>query len=349
MHKFLLSLLGILLFSLPIQAIPDTKTTFRLALLVPSTGDDASWSQPMIQAAENLTKNENISIEIAVDPDGDIRAKDLIREFATTGTDLILCHGSQYGELVNSLASDFPEVGFAWGSSGEIDTSLLRPNVFTYRAASEEAGFINGVIASLLTSNDRIGVISPIQSLEAERYIAGCRQALEVSAPDVELIVMYTKNFKHTTSAHEAAKTLVDMGVDVLMGLSQQSPGAIEVAKNHQVMWLAVQADQAPLAPDVVIASQVYDWSGPLIEMIHSTKRGQAGGKHLVLSFANGGLSLSFNKNLPIPSDLNLTAQKLISSLINGNITLSAPEQVVPKGDEELLSLLKEVQKSQVH
>src|SRR5574341_2427083 len=68
-----------------------------------------------------------------------------IRDYAAKGYNLVIAHGSQYGSSVQEIAPDFPDTSFAWGTT--VDTFGL-PNVFAYEAASQEGGFVNGVMAA---------------------------------------------------------------------------------------------------------------------------------------------------------------------------------------------------------
>ncbi len=53
----------------------------------------------------------------------------------------MIAHGSQYGSIVEELATEFLEVLFAWGT--DMNTFEL-DNVFAYTAASDQGGYING-------------------------------------------------------------------------------------------------------------------------------------------------------------------------------------------------------------
>ena len=73
-----------------------------------------------------------------------------IRDYASQGFDIVIAHGSQYGSSVQEIAKDFPKVTFAWGT--DVNTFGL-PNVYAYTAAAEEGGYVNGVLAAMLTKS----------------------------------------------------------------------------------------------------------------------------------------------------------------------------------------------------
>ena len=93
-----------------------------------------------------------------------------IRDYATQGYDLVIAHGSQYGSSLQEIAPDFPETSFAWGTT--VDT-FGQPNIFAYEAASQEGGYVNGVLAATLSNSKVIGVVGPIETGDAKLYVDG--------------------------------------------------------------------------------------------------------------------------------------------------------------------------------
>jgi len=80
------------------------------------------------------------------------------RQYVAKGFDIVIGHGAQYKNLILEMADEFPKTTFAFGTSGEIGPK----NVFTYMPESEETGYINGVIAGLITKSNIIGIVGPV-------------------------------------------------------------------------------------------------------------------------------------------------------------------------------------------
>jgi len=98
--------------------------------------------------------------------------------------------------------------------------------------------------------------------------------------------------------------------------------GAIGVAEASGVMWFGTQADQSALAPDVVVANQVYDWTGALKQMLTQIHEGQMGGATYALTLANGGLKIAFNPGYSVPEDVLASADAAIAGISDGSITI---------------------------
>jgi basic membrane protein A len=123
---------------------------FRVALVAPSATNDLAFTQSMFDALTSLEEAEGLEIAVSDNLFVVEDAASAIQSYASEGYDLVIAHGSQFGASVEEIAKDFPEVSFAWGTAG--DTFGL-PNVFAYQAASDQGGYVQGVIAAGLSTS----------------------------------------------------------------------------------------------------------------------------------------------------------------------------------------------------
>jgi basic membrane protein A len=195
------------------------------------------------------------------------------------------------------------------------------PNVYAYTAAAEEGGFVNGVLAALLTKSKLIGVTGPVEVGDAKTYIDGFTQGVASVDPAINLSKTWTGSFSDVALMTEAAKTHIASGADALTGSSQSVVGSIGAAKEAgNVLWFGTQQDQASLAPELVVASQVYDWTKMINEIIVNRKNGKLGGTQYKLQLINDGLKISFNSGYTLPADAKAAADKAIEGIKNGTI-----------------------------
>ncbi len=78
-------------------------------------------------------------------------------------------------------------------------------NVFAYEANAQEGGYVNGVIAALLSQSDVLGVVGPVEAGDAKLYIDGFVNGAKATKPDIGVNVSYTGSFGDTALAAEAA------------------------------------------------------------------------------------------------------------------------------------------------
>lgn len=306
---------------------------FRVAIVMPSSTTDIAWSQSMFDSltAVQAEMGGEDALKIAYS-EGMFRVTDAsaaIRDYAAEGYDLVIAHGAQYGNSVFEVATDFTETSFAWGTSSDTGADRGINNVFAYGAVANEGGYVNGVVAAMLSENDVIGVIGPVAG-DAKLYIDGFVRGVTEVKPDAQVNISYTGSFSDTTLAAEAAHVHIQAGADVLTGSAQQVVGAIGVANENGVAWLGTQSDQISLGPDVVVTNQIYNWANVIADMIAKIEAGELGGTAYRLTFENDGLRLEFNESIEIDDAVKEAARAAIEDIKSG-----AVEPVLIEEDDE--------------
>ncbi len=306
-----------------VMEAPMFDDTFRVAVVMPSALNDLAFSQSMYDALLSIQewlggeeKMEFVYSESMFVVDDAAAA---IRDYASQDFDLVIAHGSQYGSSLQEIAPDFPETSFAWGTT--VDTFDI-PNIFAYEARSEQGGYVNGVIAANLTDSNVIGIVGPIETGDAKLYIDGFAMGAKAANPDVTVNINYIGSFSDVALAAEAANTHIGAGADVLAGTAQMVVGAIGVAEENGALWFGTQASQTSLAPDIVVANQVYHWEVLLKEMVTMIADGTYGGQAFALTLENGGLEIEYNADYPIPDDVMSLADDTVKDIIDGTITI---------------------------
>ncbi len=297
---------------------------FRVAVVFPSPITDASFSQSMYEALLSIQKEMGgkDKMEIAYSenlfnvPD----AAAAIRDYASKGFDLVIAHGSQYGTSLQQIAPDFPETSFAWGTSLDTFQADNINNVFAYQAQAEQGGYVLGTIAALMSKTGVLGVTGPVEAGDAKLYVDGFKAGAEAAKPGTVVNVSYTGSFSDVSLMSAAAETHISAGADMLTGSSQSVVGAIGVAKDKGVYWFGTQWDQTSLAPEAVLASQVYDWTGIVNDMIASREAGVLGNKAYTLTFKNKGLVIQYNDKITVPADVKAAADKVIQDIMDGTV-----------------------------
>jgi len=291
--------------------------TFRVAVIMPSSISDLAFSQSMYDALLTIQEEmgkENFEFVYSESMFVVADAAAAIRDYASEGYDLVIAHGSQYGSSLVDIAPDFPNTSFTWGTSVNTFSDQGITNIFAYEARSEEGGYACGVLAAKLSESNVYGVIGPIETGDAKLYVDGFRAGVLATKPDAQVNVNWTGSFSDVALASEAAQTHINVGADVLTGTAQMVVGAIGVARQRGVLWFGTQADQTSLAPEVVVANQVYDWTVVLKPMIQLIKEGTMGGTTYALTLANGGLKIVVNQEALVG--------KTIQDIIEGKIDI---------------------------
>jgi basic membrane protein A len=299
---------------------------FRVAVIMPSNINDLAFSQSMYDALiaiqSEMGGEEKMELVYSEGMFVVDDAAAAIRDYASQGYDLVIAHGSQYGSSLQEIAPDFPETSFAHGTTVNTFVDEGIENVFAYDAASDQGGYVNGVIAANLTESKVIGIVGPIETGDAKLYIDGFVAGVNATDPSVEVNVNYIGSFSDVALASESANTHIAAGADILAGTAQMVVGAIGVAEEKGVLWFGTQASQTSLAPDIVVANQVYDWTVALDEMIEQIKNGTYGGTAYRITLENEGLVMDYNTGFDLASDVKSQADAAVSGIIDGSVSI---------------------------
>lgn len=323
-RKFVL-LIFVVLFALSGSAIAQDGPV-RIAIVMPSSITDLAWSQAIYDALVEVQTEMGGegAMEIAY-TEGmfDVAAAgQALRDYAEDGYDIVIAHGTQYGTSLFELAPDYPDTSFAWGTASDTGTEQGLTNIFAYEAAAEQGGYINGVMAGLLTQNNVIGVVGPVPAGDALLYINGFIQGVAASNPEAAVNVTYTQSFSDVAKGTEAAQTHIAAGADVLTGSSQMVVGAIEAIQNVGGVWFGTQSDQSAQWPATVVASQVYDWTAVIEDIIAQRAGGVMGGVAYNLTLENGGLKFAFG-DVAISPELLIAAGSAAAGIEDGSIAVA--------------------------
>ena len=323
MRKLLFAL-GAVLLAASASAAPSSK--IKIALIVQDTVDDKGWCQSMHDAIKAVQKKYgpalvDYSYSEKMKP---VDAGSAARQYASGGYDIIIAHGAQYKNLILEKAEEFPKTTFAFGTSADVGPK----NVFTYMPESEQTGYLNGLIAGLVTKSNVIGLVGPVDGGDAARYDRGFVMGVKAVNAKAEVKVAHTGSFGDFVKAGELAQTHIKAGADVLTGSSQQALGALQAVatyKDKPIWWVGQDTAQLAIPEAVkVIAAASYDYSAVIEQLIAKRQGGVLGGENLPLTFANGGFVYKYNDKVGpvLTGDIKSKVEAAKASLLAGKLPL---------------------------
>ena len=283
----------VLLFPCLTPAIAAEK--LKVALVLPGKADDVSFNQAMYRGAMEYAELNPDLISLKV-VEGVYDVADIdptLRDYADAGYNVVIGHGYQFSEPVNTVAAQYPEVAFLLGCGVG-----YQPNSQIYDVQLEAGGYLMGVVAALATQSDKVGVIGGGEGSEITRGHEGFKAGAKFVNPDIEIQEVYTGDWNDTTGAYEAAIGMYDAGVDVIwhsgdgIGL-----GVVQAAEEKDMYVLGNVEDQLTLAPKNVLSGLQYEWGNALERIFASIQDGSFihdGEKDtIMINVMNGGLSMT--------------------------------------------------------
>lgn len=293
----LIALIATAVFAQGGQEAEETESgAIKIALIIENTVDDKGWGQAMHDGIKLAQSQRPGEIEYAYSEKmKPVDAGSAVLQYAGLGYDIIIGHGAQYKNLITEMAEEYPEISFAFGTSAEV----VGDNVFTYMPQSEETGYLNGLIAGMITKSNTIGLVGPVDGGDAARYNRGFVLGVKEVNPSANVIVAHTGSFGDNVKAAELAQSQIKAGADVLTGSSQQALGALRAVAdfpNEEIWWLGQDLAQLAIPEEYkVIAASSYNYSAVINDMVDLVSEGTLGGMNVPMNFNNNGFIFEYN------------------------------------------------------
>ena len=231
---------------------------YKAAAIFGGAINDGNWNETQYNGLKSL---EGMGFEISyMENVGDTDAAEAARSYAADGYNLIYLTTNSYQDYCKDIAVEFPEVTFI-----QINGTLVQDNFISVRIADEQQGFLQGVIAALLTETGKVGFvggmeINPIK-LGSSGFQQGVDYANEQYGLSVEATRINTGSFTDVNQAKETAISLIESGCDVVAPMANDaSVGVMEAAEEKGVMAVACGLGQdasAPTATRVIVVKDV--------------------------------------------------------------------------------------------
>jgi basic membrane protein A and related proteins len=321
MSKKLFILLGLLAIVglVTIAAAPKADGDFKMAAILPGVITDADYNT--LGYLGLLGVQKELGIDVAYSESVPVPDVDrVMREYIADGFNIIFTHGGQFVSQTLELAGEFPEVYFIAEGDGNVEDA---PANFWIIDRNFQVGFYAlGAVAAQQTQTGKIGYIGGLTLPFSYAEVHAMEQAIADLELDVELNPVWAGNFNDPTKARALADAMIADGVDVIVGsLNLGMFGLFEAVKAApEPVWVTAKyTDKTNFAPENYITSVLYDFEGPLTEIVQKIMDGETGG-YYPLGF-DTGVALQ----LPLTNasdDLNTAMTELIEQIESGEIEI---------------------------
>lgn len=241
---------------------------------------------------------------------------DALRLFARSGYDLIIAVAFENLEPLKIVAAEFPGVKFAG-----IDFELAAPNVSSIVYREQEADFLMGALAAMLTQTKKVCVIGGTDIPAIRRIISGFTQGAAYQDPSVTVITDFAGTFADPQVGLALALKRYGEGVDVIHNAASRTGlGIIQAAQQTGKLTIGTSGDQRYLAPGNVVGNRPKRVDTAVLLLIEEVRDDKFIAGTRSLGLKENGLSLGpFDTNLVTPqmvARLDELKQKVIGGLI---------------------------------
>ncbi len=189
-------------------------------------------------------------------------AERVLTQMALSGCNIIFTTSFGYMDATNAVAAKFPDVKFEHATGYKRDF----PNVSTYNARFYEGRAVMGTIAGRMTKSNKIGYIGSFPIPEVVQGInASFIHAKKVN-PDVTMSVVWAYTWFDPAKEADAAKALIEQGVDVILQHTDSTAPLAEAAKTPGTIGFGQASDMAEYKPSPRVSAIIDNWGPYYVE-----------------------------------------------------------------------------------
>jgi basic membrane lipoprotein Med (substrate-binding protein (PBP1-ABC) superfamily) len=243
--KKLLLVIAVLLVAVPFVGVSAQESLIESVCLVTDIGrvNDGTFNQfayeGMTRAAEEFDL-DSAFIESQTQTNEEYSSH--IRTCLDEGYDAIVGVGFLMGDSLRPAAEENPDVYFIGVDMFFADPL---PNLVGIQFREDQAGFLVGAMAALMTESGTIGGVYGIDIPPVIKFRNGYEQGARYINPDINLLGVYIDNFNAPDRGATAAEQFIGEGADVIFGAGGPTgSGGITRAAQEGVWVIGVDQDE---------------------------------------------------------------------------------------------------------
>jgi basic membrane protein A len=307
-----------------VQADEVDGSEFKIGLVTDVGGvNDGSFNQSAWEglqlAAEDFGVEANY-LESATDADYIPN----IETFVDEEYDLIISVGYMLADATREAAEANPDVKFAIIDDSTIDLD----NVSCLMFKQEQASYLVGYVAGLMTETDNVGIVLGMATETMHQFGYGYTAGVLDANPDATVQQFNANSFSDSATGKADAKTAITNGADIVFHAAGATGlGVIEACQEDGVYAIGVDSDQSSIAPDTVITSAMKRVDNAVYDAVEELINGELVSGVKTYDLSIGGVDIAPTQDL-LPDDVIAAVEEVKEKIISGEV-------VVPSTKEE--------------
>ncbi len=241
-------------------------------------------------------------------------AERVLTQMALGGCKIIFTTSFGYMDPTNAVAAKFPDVKFEHATGYKRDT----PNVSTYNARFYEGRAVMGTIAGRMTKSNKIGYIGSFPIPEVIQGINASYIHAKKVNPDVTISVVWAYTWFDPAKEADAAKALIEQGVDVILQHTDSTAPLAEAAKTPGVIGFGQASDMAEYKPAPRVSSIIDNWAPYYVARVGALLDGTWTQTDTWAGIGDGEVQIGEITDA-VPAEVKAEAEALTASLADGS------------------------------
>jgi basic membrane protein A len=180
-----------------------------------------------------------------------------LRRLAESGANPVVMTGFAFGDVLNTVAPDFPDTKFAI-----IDMVVDQPNVKSVVFTEHEGSYLVGMMAGLASKTGTVGFIGGMDIPLIRRFGCGYAQGVIAANPDAKVVLNMTGTtpaaWNDPVKGAELAKGQKSQGADVIYAAAGGTGvGVLQAAADEGILGIGVDSNQNGMHPGKILTSML--------------------------------------------------------------------------------------------
>lgn len=295
----------------------ETTSELKVALLDYGPIGDHGWTYEGRMGAVRMARRlPYVSLSESENASGS-NASQVLREYAQNGTEMIFCHSGSFGEAIQEVAPEYPNVIFMWCGGRE----KLALNVGTYYERIYQAEFLAGIVAGLMTKTNKIAAVEPVLDPQVVMAINAFARGIASVNSQAMLHVEWVRSWYDPAKEKQLALSLIKDGCDVIThGSDSDATG--EAAEETGTYFISFGSNTARFFPHVFLTGAVWNWEPIMTDIAESVHNGTWSSRTQQdwwYGMADGAVELAPFSDL-VPADCRKLVEEKKRDLANGKL-----------------------------
>ena len=201
-------------------------------------------------------------------------ADQVLDRWGAADVDIVFSTDNGYEENLLAAAAKYPDT--AWVMMSALSSTDGLPNVAAYNFDWCEYGYLQGAIAGLATTSNKIASVGSIDILPTTQSVAAQQLGAREVNPQAEVLHQNTGDFADVQKAQTVTAGLVGQGADVVIATVHGviSPQIAAQAQALGVRYVGSFADETDSAPNATVGSVVINFGDDYREAVRTWTEG---------------------------------------------------------------------------
>ena len=308
------------------QGTGSTPIAFKVALMTPGPTSDQSWNGGAY--AGLLRIKDSIGAQIShIQTRTPAEFEENFRQYGADGYRLVFGHGFEFQDAAFLVGPEYPKTTFVITSGNR-----AAGNIIGMSFAFEEASYLAGMVAGIVTRSSIIGAIGGTELPPVKRSFEAFAAGAKSVNPGVRVVISYVGNWDDVSAGREQALAQIGQGIDVIFQNADAAGlGVFQAAresKARRIRVIGANADQNAVAPEVTLGSVVIDLPHAFLSIARQIRSGTPPSGVVTLGTALDVVRWTPNPALAseIPADVTLRIDSVRTRMRRGDsLKLTTP------------------------